>query len=136
VEVVNLLKRQRVSAATVLAVTLAMLAGCAGIGTRPPEQAVQERAQARWDLLVKGDIAAAYGYMSPGSRSVITPQGYESSIRRGFWKSAKVDKVECATPESCEAHATIEYEYRGQRIKSPLRETWIQEGRNWWFVQK
>jgi hypothetical protein len=136
VEVVNLSKLQRVPAAAIFVMALAAVAGCAGIEARPPEQAVQARAQGRWDSLVKGDLTAAYGYLSPGSRSVVTPQGYEATIRRGFWKSAKVDKVECGAPDNCEAYATIEYEYQGQRIKSPLRETWIKEGANWWYIQK
>jgi hypothetical protein len=135
-EVDGSLKRGRISAAVIVAVAAAALSGCAGLAKRSPEQAVQERAQARWDALVKGDVSAAYGFLSPGSRAVITPQGYEGTIRRGFWKSAKVDKVECGTPQSCEASATIEYDYQGQRIKSPLRETWIQEGADWWYVQK
>ena len=112
------------------------IAGCAAFTPRPAEVVVKEKAQARWDALVKGDIKAAYAYMSPGSRSIITPEGYEASIRKGFWKSAVVDKVECSSAQSCDALATIEYEYMGKRTKTPLRETWIKEGSDWWYLRK
>jgi hypothetical protein len=90
----------------------------------------------RWDALVQGDVKSAYGYLSPGSRQVMDLTNYESSLRKGFWKSAKVDKAVCASEQSCDAYVTIEYEFRGMRTKTPLRETWIKEGSDWWLVQK
>lgn len=118
------------------AVAAVLLSGCAGISPRTPEAIVKERAQARWDALVKGDFNAAYGYLSPGSRSITTATDYASGLRRGFWKSAVIDKVECGTPQSCDASATIEYEFMGMRTKTPLRETWIRDGSEWWYLQK
>jgi hypothetical protein len=119
-------------AAGILAI---VLCGCAGLAPRP-EATVKERAQARWDALVKGDFNAAYGYLSPGSRSVTSATDYASGLRRGFWKSAVVDKVECGSALSCDVSATIEYEYMGMRTKTPLRENWIRDGSEWWYLQK
>jgi hypothetical protein len=118
------------------AVGLAGVAACASVSQRPPEESVAARAQERWDALVKGDTKTAYGYLSPGSRAVMDQANFEAGIRRGFWKSAKVEKAVCATQQSCDAYVTIEYEFRGGLTKTPLRETWIQEGANWWLVQK
>jgi hypothetical protein len=109
--------------------------GCAAAPSKP-EDALKQRAQARWDALVKGDFNAAYGYMSPGSRSVITASDYAASMKAGFWKSAVVETVECGSPQSCEVGATIEYEHLGRRTKTPLRETWIREGQDWWYLRK
>ena len=103
---------------------------------RPPEQAVAERAQARWDLLVKGDFEGAYGYLSPGSRSVLSQSNYVESLRKGFWKAAKVGKVACGTEQACDVDVRIEYEFQGHRISTPLRETWVREGSQWWYVKK
>jgi hypothetical protein len=112
-----------------------VLCGCAAVAPRS-ETVVKERAQARWDALVKGDFNAAYGYMSPGSRSVTSATDYASGLRRGFWKSAVVEKVECGSAQSCDVSATIEYEFMGMRTKTPLRETWIRDGSEWWYLQK
>jgi hypothetical protein len=117
-------------------VVLAVVMGGCAVTPSTPEEAVKQRAQARWDAMVKGDFNAAYGYLSPGSRSVITASDFASSLRAGFWKSAMVDKVECGSAQSCEVSATIEYEYLGRRTKTPLRETWIREGSEWWYLRK
>src|SRR6186997_165821 len=60
-------------AAGILAITLG---GCAATAPRSAEVIVKERAQARWDALVKSDINAAYGYLSPGSRAVTSVFDY------------------------------------------------------------
>lgn len=114
----------------------AAVSGCAVIKPRTAEDAVKERAQARWDALVKGDAKTAYAFLSPGSRAVLTPESYATSIRVGFWKSAQVNRAVCETQQACEAHVTIEYEFQAQRIKTPLRETWIREGTDWWYLLK
>ena len=122
--------------AVVSTLAVAVFGGCAALDSRPPEEVVKERAQQRWDVLVKGDLKAAYQYLSPGSRAVMTSEAYASGIRVGFWKAATVDKVLCEKPDVCDTVTTIEYEFRGSRIKTPLKETWIKEGSSWWFVQK
>lgn len=123
----------RFAASLILATAVA---GCAAMKPRSVEEVVKERAQARWDALVRGDTKAAYAFLSPGSRAVLTPEGYATSLRVGFWKSARVDRVECEAQQTCLAHVAIEYEFQAQRIKTPLRETWIREGTDWWYLMK
>lgn len=118
------------------AVVAVVLSSCAGVAPRSAEAIVKERAQARWDALLKDDVNAAYGYLSPGSRSIISASDYAASLRRGFWKAAVVEKVECGSAQSCDVSATIEYEFTGRRTKTPLRETWIRDGSEWWYVHK
>lgn len=118
------------------AVALSGLMGCATVDLRDDDVVVKEKAQARWDALVKGDTRTAYQYLSPSSRAVLTPDAYAASLRQGFWKSAKVDSVTCASKDNCEAHVTIEYEHQGRRMKTPLRETWIRDGSEWSYLQR
>ena len=113
-----------------------VLVSCAGVAPRSDDAVVKQRAQARWDALVKGDFNAAYGYLSPGSRSVLPATDYAATLRRGFWKSAVVEKVECGSAQSCEVSAAIEYEHMGMRTKTPLRESWIRDGSEWWYLQR
>ena len=112
------------------------LAACAAINPQPSEAVVKERAQARWNALVQGDVKAAYDYFSPGSRATSSLTDYASGIRIGFWKAVTVDRVDCAAPDRCEVHTTIEYDHRGMRIKTPNRETWVREGSNWWYLRR
>jgi len=119
-----------------MGVVVVVLGGCALMEQRPAEQQVQERAQARWDLMLKGDLTGAYEYMSPGTRAVMTRDQFASSVRTGFWKAVKVDKVVCETPASCEAHLTVDYEFRGSPVRTPAKETWVKDGSTWWYLRK
>lgn len=125
----------RIVATLAAALSLSMT-GCGALDLRDDGAAVKERAQARWDALLKGDTGTAYKYLSPGSRAVTTQEAYDASIRKGFWRSAKVDSVRCASKDNCEAQVTIEYEFQGRRTTTPLRETWIREGSEWWYLQR
>ena len=121
-------------AGVVMAGLAAGLASCAALDQRAPQEIVKERAQARWSALVKGDLKTAYGYLSPGSRAVITYEGFVGAIRPGFWKSAAVEKVICETADSCMVGAQIKYEFKGRPTETKLKETWVREDGNWWFV--
>ena len=114
-------------------VAMAFLAGCATVG-RSDQDVVAERAQERWNLLVKNDFAAAHGYISPAGRELVTPEAYASSLRKNFWTGAKVGDVVCKQPDACEVDVWIEYQYRGMKMKTPVHEKWIKQKSDWWFV--
>jgi hypothetical protein len=120
------------SAAVVVAVAVS---GCASMGLgRPSEQVVQERAQARWDALVKGDLDAAYRFISPPGRSLVSREAYENSIKRGFWNAARVTKVECGSPEACDVDVAIDYAHEGRKFSTALREKWVKQDSDWWYL--
>ena len=72
--------------------------------------------------------------MSPAGKQLVTEQAYASGFRRNFWTAAKVTDVQCPTEQLCEVEATIEYRHQGLGMKSPVREKWIKEKSDWWFV--
>ena len=119
-------------------VAMSVLAGCASAPAPAgkPEEVVQARAQARWDAVAKEDYAAAYGYLSPGSRSVNTLEAYRTAVPKSFYKGGKVESVSCNDADTCEVQVRVEYEFKGGRVKTPLAETWIRQEGNWWYVLK
>jgi hypothetical protein len=117
-------------------VSLVVAAGCATLDSRPATEVVKERAEARAKAFVAGDVRAAYGYFTPTTRKSLKYEDYASSVRTGFWKAVTVDRVLCEKPEVCTVHLTVEYVHKGARIKSPIQETWIQEGKDWWYAVK
>ena len=134
-ELVSRTRKERMSSRWALAVTAVVIAACAAPGLgRPDKEIVAERAQERWDALVKSDFDRAYGYISPAGRELVNSEAYASSLKRGFWTGAKIDNVECPTPDYCEADVTIEYQHRGLKMKTPLREKWVKNRSTWWFV--
>ena len=76
------------------------VAGCA-FQSKAPEQDVQERAQARWDALVKRDFERAWTYTDPAFRARVPQADYKARFGAGgAWKEAKVTSVTCE-PERC-----------------------------------
>jgi len=106
------------------------------LDSRPASEIVKQRAEARWSSLVQGDGGATYEYLTPTVRKTLTRDDYVANMRGGFWKTVTVDRVVCEAPALCNVELTVEYDFKSRRNKSPLKETWIQEGSNWWYAQK
>ncbi len=125
-----------------IAAVVAGFAGCAATpgpaaeAAKPREALVKERAQARWDALLKNNMAEAYKFYSPASRSVLSYEDFIRSMRVGFWKKADVQAVACQADEACDVTVTIQYAYQGNLVSTPIRETWIRTDGTWWYVQK
>jgi len=121
----------------VVAAVLAVgLAACATVDSRPAAEVVKERAEARAKANMTGNTQAMYDFFSPTVRKTLKYQDYASGLKTGFWKAVTVDKVECAQPDVCTVSMTVTYVHKGATMKSPLSETWIREGQDWWYAVK
>ena len=128
------LGHRRLTARVMLGVAMVALGACAALDPRSPEEKVAERARARWDALLKKDIKGAYEYLSPAKRSTMTLERYGGTITPGFWKSATVGAVKCESAQVCSVETTIEYQFKGERMSTPFKEKWINDGSNWWYT--
>lgn len=135
------MSKRNMKAGIVVSLLAASLAGCAGtvqdVGGQPdPQRQVRELAIARWNALIAGDLAGAYEFLSPGTRSVMTLDLYKRKTRAGGWKKASVDTVSCEQ-DRCGVTMVIEYSYRDMKsIETRLNEVWLQEGGKWWYVPR
>ncbi len=134
------------AAAVVVAAGALGVAGCA---TAPPGGApeaglteaarvatVTKRAEERWALLIKGDIKAAYAYLSPASRAVTSLERYEARTRTGNFREYKLDRVSCEA-ETCRVRLFLTFDHRVmQGVVTPIEETWVFEGGQAWFVYR
>jgi uncharacterized protein YceK len=127
-----------------LAVSAALLTGgCAATvsASRPAKEIVGERAQARWDALVRRDWSAAYGYLTPAYRAVVSAERYGNQFAGPMqWQSAKVQGVEC---EQTRCIATVEISFRLllpghlDRVSATfVEETWLLEDGQWYKFEK
>lgn len=123
-----------------------LLVGLAGCATGPGEpQTVEARAQARWDALIAGDMATAYGYYSPGYRSVENLEAFERLMLRRTvaWTGAEYRETGACDESTCEVQVALHYRvkprvpgaepFEGVRI---VREDWIYTQNQWFFVPK
>ena len=135
-------------AARTAALTLAgaTLVGCASNpstspATATPEAIVGERAQQRWEHLLKNEFERAYMYLTPAYRAAKTPVQYANNFGSGaLWKSAKVEKVACEDTQRCTATVKVNVFVLAKGftkpIESTLFETWLLDENEWWFYQK
>lgn len=115
-----------------------LLGACASIGVGgTPEQVVATRAKQRWALLMKGDMAGAYEFLSPASKASVSKDAYVK--RRGsarYWRSVAMQNVECAS-DTCKVMMLLEYDLSPdvKNLKRDIVETWIQDEGAWWLVE-
>ena len=126
------------AAVGLLAVALSACASMPDAGGSSPEATaalVKQRAEARWSATVKGDNIAAYGYMSPGSKSLMPLEQYILKAPRHI-RSATVTGVECGA-DSCKV--ALELKYDAALVKgvvTPHFETWVLDNGQWWYVHR
>ncbi len=118
-----------------------LLTACAGAG-KTKHHPVEERAQQRWDALLKGDFDTAYTFYSPGYRSANSRVDLEISYRTrrvGIYQ-ARVESSDCSA-EACTVSTVVSY-----RVGAPIpgvskwdstsnmQERWVRTEGKWWFV--
>lgn len=127
---------------SVFAFAVIVLSGCAATGPvtssadNKPEstsQKVLARAQQRWDALLKFDLNAAYEFISPAGRSTMTIEKYRPRVNSGFWRGAKAKDASCEA-ETCDVTVLIDITVEGVKTSVPVKEVWILEAGQWWFV--
>ena len=94
---------------------------------------VAKRAQQRWDALLQQDMDAAYQFISPGGRLLMTVEQYRPRVNTSFWRGAKVEKASCAA-EICEVTVMVDSLLEGVKFTNRIKETWILDAGKWWFV--
>jgi hypothetical protein len=119
-----------------------VLAGCAGTQVQDsPEDIVRQRATARWQALIAGDVEKAYQFLQPAYRAVRDLKFYRGTIAGGAaqWKDVDVIGVECKA-DACSARIRIGYVLLGKRYSEGLAthydEKWISEKGDWWLYER
>jgi hypothetical protein len=129
----------------VAAVAVATL--CAGCGTTGggltkdspaalKEKVVAERANGRWQALIKRDYEAAYEYMSAASREATSLPRFAEKIKTIQYRAATIDRIECAA-EVCKVTLSVTYDFppaKARGVVTPLDESWIIDQGQAWFV--
>ncbi len=135
-------RRRSVAWLTTLCASM-VLAACASLGSKPPEEQVTQRATERWKALVAGEFSRAYSYTTPGFRAVVTQDGYRNRFGGAvIWVGAEVVRVTCSADNAkCDAVVRIDYKAvlgrtRDSVISTHIDETWLHEDGQWWLFQK
>lgn len=115
------------------------LASCAH-APDSPESIVRKRAQARLDAMVAGQYEAAYGFLSPASRAVVSFDAWRNNLPRAtVWKAANVHAVTCEVLDRCKSTVVIRHQplVMGASmgtIETALDEIWVLDAGLWWML--
>lgn len=125
-----------------LAVALALgLSACATTGSitaQSPEEAKRaqllERAEARGLALVRGDLDAAYEYLSVGSKAVISKDNFKQRMSMVPFRAYRIDEVGCEG-ETCKVKSKLTYDHRTMKgVTTPMTELWVIEDGKVFYV--
>jgi hypothetical protein len=126
-----------------LATAALILAGCAGpvASNRTPADIAVERAQARWDALMRRDWATAYGYLTSGYRATVSADRYGGQFSGPLqWEGARAHGAEC---EATRCVVTVEITFRlmlaGHRDRKSstfIEEVWLLEDGQWYKFEQ
>ena len=125
----------------ILLALAAAVAGCATTsGVTPAASAeakrvaVLKRADARGAALVKGDLEAAYAFLSEGSKAVISLDNFKRRMSLVPFTAYRIDEASCET-ESCRVKSKLTYDHRVMKgVTTPITETWVVERGDLFFV--
>lgn len=118
--------------------TSLMLGACGTMGQAAVErdqQAVTQRAQERWNLLMKGKAAEAYEYFSPATRTTFTLDWFRKRAGVGrWWRQIKLERVDCQA-EVCTVTMVVDYELGDIKgLRAGIEEKWVKEDGIWWLA--
>jgi hypothetical protein len=138
-------KRRQLAGWGGIGLVVALLAACATTTGQlyvteqsPPEvkkEVVTARANARWQALLRGDLTAAYEYLSPGSKAAMSLDFYKGKHRTGMYRAATIESVACVA-NACTVNINVTYDYKTTKgIVTPLSERWVISGGRAWYVE-
>ena len=120
-----------------------ILAGCASAPANRDQPAI-DRAQARWDAIIAGDLESAYTYYSPGYRSAnsLIDFGVTERMKKVAYTSAEYLESDCEESR-CRIKFTIGYRVVNPvpglsvyESKTAIEDTWIRTSGQWWYLPK
>jgi len=128
---------------SILLTLVALLLGACAVAPKPPAETMAQRVQKRWDIVVAGDLKAAYGFFSPALRESVSYESYLQSVltRTVHWTKGEFREVVGCEDVVCKVRVAIHYEVNGlapgQGTFKSVRmviEDWIEVDGIWYFV--
>ncbi len=132
--------KMRVTSAAALLLLSMGLSACSE--KIPPEEAVKQRALARWGIRVAGKIDGLYEFLSPSKRQTVSRSTYERQFGETVeYSDAEVRQVNCIKEGNekttvCQVVLGITVRLKTGNYPSTtnqITETWVLEDGQWWF---
>lgn len=106
-----------------------------------PEEAIAERAKARWEHIIASDFRSAYAYLTPGARVAMPYESYAARMTQAQirWTGVSVAGVKCEDAEACKAEVlldiTVHVPGAGQLPTQTVQyEDWLESDGQWYYL--
>lgn len=114
-----------------LALGLSACATTGSITAESPEDAKKaqliERADARGTALVRGDLDAAYEFLSEGSKAVISKDNFKKRMSVVPFRAYRIEDAGCEGA-TCKVKSKLTYDHRLMKgVTTPMTELWVIE---------
>ena len=138
----NTIPGGRAMSLVILLCSALLVAACATTEVTAPESTVKERAMARWDALLSGDLSSAYGYLSPATRSSVSSVQYQRSVLLQPVRWTKAEFIEESCEETtCKVMISVDFVIQGALpgVRSisetdVIEEAWLLTDGAWYYV--
>lgn len=132
-----------------LVLVTSLIAGCASIAPADSDAwrisqrpILKQRAETRWNALIKGEYEVAYEYLTPAQRSVVSLQQYKRTTGGAVqWRVAQVDDIRYDSPTVAAVSVAVTYRFMapgngGKEIESvrQMQEKWLYKDGGWWYT--
>lgn len=126
------------------------MSGCASMSsdnaapTEAQKQQLKQRAESRWEALIKGELQLVYAFMSPDYRNVVSLQQFKSRYGRTVeWRLARIDDIRYDSPTVASVMMGVAYRTmlpgaRGDMFENrkTLTEKWLFKDGEWWYIDQ
>jgi hypothetical protein len=119
-----------------------MLTACAtvmtgGVTVESPlevkQKVAMERANARWQALMKGDAETSYSFFSSGSKAIGSLEFYKARARLSGFRA--VDMHSAMRGGDMQVKLTVTLDHRLMKgIPLDVEESWVLENGQYWYV--
>ena len=98
------------------------------------QKVVMERANARWQALMKGDAETSYSFFSSGSKAIGSLEFYKVRARLKGFRAVDMHSAACEA-EICKVKLTVTLDHRLMKgIPLDVEESWVLENGQYWYV--
>jgi hypothetical protein len=107
------------------------------------QESLAARANDRWKLIIAGEFAKAYEYLSPGYRETRPKAEYVDTLRNRpiRWTKSEINDQACSETDVCTVKVLIEYEFEmpttgvGKVTQfGVIEEKWLRLDGVWYFL--
>lgn len=105
---------------------------------------LEQRVTAKWDALIRKDLAAAYSLTSPAYRNLFSLDAFKRnfSLNKVAWRRIEVVSTDFKSDDAATVGIKVHFVYyqpqaeNTKEITTYIHESWVRVDGQWWYLVK